>query len=157
MVNMCFFGHQRKKGGGGRWSQPQSPSESPCVLTPSLCPFPWFSLLLPTSCSLLFQPCYIPAHIPVWEKWSTRWIQSHFTLKYKQLNRTHVCPSCNGLQSYCEKYALGTLGNSHAARGHGNTWFPDQPRWAVRLWPSVHFVIWNPCFPSWLCCSLVTK
>ena len=121
MVNMCLFGHQRRKGGGGWWSQPQSTSESPCVSTPSLCPFPRFCLLLPTPCSLLFQPCYIPVHIPVWEKWSSRWIQSYFTLKYKQLNRTHVCPSCNGLQSYCEKYALGTLGNSHTAWGHGNT------------------------------------
>ena len=26
----------------------------------------------------------------------------------------------------------------------------------MRLWPSVLFLIGNPCFPSWLCCWLVT-
>ena len=102
--SICVFLDIRERRVEGVGGLNPSPLQSPCVFTPSLCPFPRFSLLLPTPCSLLFQPCYIPVHIPVWEKWSSRWIQSHFTLKYKQLNRTHFCPSCNGLQSYCENY-----------------------------------------------------
>ena len=132
--------------GGGRWVGGLNPSP--------LWRFPvhWHLPCTPFLGSLSSSPppgLSLPAllNTPAGKAYFRR-IQSHFILKTKQLDVAHVCPFYNGLQSYCKKYAVGTLGSSQSVWRHR----PAIKTLGFQTGPDVSCEFHHPlCSPFYLC------